>query len=178
MAIRSLADGNSPSTASFIGYREWKVNPGDIEQDIVAKAQNIEMRVFKCPWCTAWEENDLVEFGRFYCLEIDEAVLRGFNLELKMDVVGVRPNGVDFCEFVFYDMNEKPPNPGENAVMPWDYHTGHLYAAAGGVINKELGPKSTDAINSAFENFHECFGGNAARIVSDYGYTDFTRPPT
>jgi hypothetical protein len=87
-------------------------------------------------------------YGRLYCLEIDQALARGFNPALQLDVLSTLSNDMRPSEFVFHEANltpekltlldqKKTANQQNGAVMPWDYHAGHLYAAVKSTLAAE-----------------------------------------
>jgi hypothetical protein len=68
----------------------------------VQKAPDARVHILQCPWHQAWKEHDLTPYARFYCLEIDQALVHGFNPDSQLDVNGTLPNGSDRCEFVYH----------------------------------------------------------------------------
>jgi len=155
MALRAEANGHKLSMVNYLAYGEWQ--PG---------------HVHKCPWHEAWAENDLLPYGRLYCQEVDEALVRGFNPDLEIEVNGTKSEGEKHCEFVFHDANlgfintlllgyRRAIKPAGNAVMPWDYHLGHLFKTVGEVLSEELGELGVEAMDAALEDFKESFGEGA-----------------
>ena len=188
MALRAQANGHGLSMANYIAYAEWQAGAGEMEQRIVEKVPHAMVHVHRCPWYTAWKEDDLMQYGRFYCLEIDEALVRGFNPELKVDVNSTQTNGGERCEFVFHNANltlfntlslgySKAIRPGRRALMSWDYHTGHLYKTMGKVIAEELGQTGREAMSVALKEFLNCYGEEAGGVVAAYQDKDFNCLP-
>lgn len=188
MAMRAQANGHALTMTNYLAYGEWTAPKGERGQSMVERAPHARALVHKCPWHAAWEENDLMPYGRLYCLEIDEALIRGFNPELRLDVNSTQATGGEQCEFVFYDANltvknslslmyKRAVKPGKRAFMPWDYHLGHLYKTVGDVVVAELGPAGQEAINDALAEFANRYGEEAAQIVKAYEETDFDRLP-
>ena len=68
-------------------------------------------------------------------------------------------------------------NPGKRAIMPWEYHIGHLYKKMSEVIADELGEQAKDIMATALKDFTKKYGEEAGQIVMDYKYTDFDRLP-
>lgn len=138
MAMRAQSNGHALTMANYIAYVEWKPPKGEMEQKLIERCPHARINVFKCPWHTAWQENNLVPYGRYFCMEVDRALVKGFNEELMIDIHGTRPNKAEFCDLIFRDaqMNvrnmmgllyKKTIKLGRKAIMPWEYHTGHLY---------------------------------------------------
>jgi hypothetical protein len=175
MALRAATDGEPLSMANFLAYGELPATPKASESASEAAGGTIRKAITTCPWHTAWAEHDLMMHGRLYCLEIDQALVRGFNPALRLDVNSTRPSDGVPCELVFYDVAE--PGPERGRVMPWAYHLGHLYRTMGGVIVKALGEVGEAARDEALARFAEQYGEEAARVVSAYRGIDFRRLP-
>ena len=184
MALRAAQNGHALSMANFIAYGEWAAGEGEMAQEMVEKAPHARVLVHRRPWHQAWEANDLLPYGRPYCQEIDEALVRGFNPGLKLDVNSTRTNDGIPCEFVFHDASltlprllalayKKAVKPGKQAVMPWSYHLGHLFKTASEVIIQEPGETGREAVEAALAAFTAHYGEEAARIVPSYRSTDF-----
>ncbi|MBU0991900.1 MAG: L-2-amino-thiazoline-4-carboxylic acid hydrolase [Proteobacteria bacterium] len=187
MAMRARANGHSCTMIDYLSYTEWKAGMNEVKMDIVAKRPNMRVKIPCCPWHTAWKESDLMAYGRYYCLDIDNAVLRGFNPALTLEVIEVKPDGALDCTMVFHGMNftisqilsllsRKYIRPGKRAIMPWDYHTGHIYKTVGDEFIEAFGNKGKEACVAATLKFREYYGHDAARIVEDYARCDFHRP--
>lgn len=188
MAMRAKANGHKLTMANYIPYGEWKAQKGEMEYKILEKVPHMKMNVFKCPWHSAWEENNLMQYGRYFCLEVDEALVRGFNEDLVLDIHGTQTNGAEFCDFTFKDANltaynmiglvfKKMIKPGKKAIMPWEYHAGHLYKTIGEVITDELGEQAEKIMTASLKDFTDKYGKPAGEIVKSYENTDFDKLP-
>jgi hypothetical protein len=176
MALRAQANKHVLSMPNYIGYTEYRIRPGEIEMKILERSPHARVRIPKCPWYATWKENELLSVGRLYCLEIDQALVRGFNPELQLDVNGTLPNGAAQCEFVYHDADLTIPNylliryrraisPGARAVMPWDYHVGHLFTTLEKVAIEELGQVGQEAIEAGLTEFAKRYGEQAMQRV-------------
>ena len=180
MALRAQANGHALTMANYMAYGEWRAAEGEMGRKLNDESPHVRAFVRKCSWHTAWRDHDLMAYGRLYCLEIDEALVRGFNPELRLDVNSTQTNGDPCCEFVYHDANPgraKPATPGDTALMPWDYHAGHLYKTVGEVVIEELGRVGREALDAALAEFARCYGEEAGSVVSAYWDTDFNRLP-
>jgi hypothetical protein len=175
MALRARANKHVLSMINYIGYGEYKIT-GEFALNIIERSPNARVRIPKCPWHTTWKENGLLSFGRLYCLEIDPALVRGFNPELRVDVNATLHNGAAQCEFVYYNADLTIPNylliqyrkvvrPGAKAVMPWDYHVGHLFSTLEKVAVEELGQTGQEAIEAGLIEFEERYGEQAIQKI-------------
>ena len=127
-------------------------------------------------------------YGRYFCLEIDRAVVQGFNDDLVLEVTGTLSNGAEYCDMTLMDANftlptmagvawKKTVSPGQSVVMPWDYHVGHLYKTLGEVIAEELGADASEVMATALKDFTDRYGEAAADTVLAYAGTDFDQLP-
>jgi len=189
MARRALSHGKELTMVNYLIFGEWSAPPGEVEQRLESNNHNnMRMLVERCPWHAAWMKQDLIEYGRLYCQEIDLALLRGFNPELHLDVHKTQTNDHTACDFVFHGtplnlstnlalLVGKKLSPGKNVVLPWEYHTGHLYKTMSDVLAAELGPTGREAAEAALAEFGAHFSAEAAQIVHTHLQTDFTSLP-
>ncbi len=171
------AAGHPLSMASYLAYGEWRAAPEDFERRTFARPPHVETHVYRCPWHAAWQAEGLLDCGRFYCLEIDEALARGFNPALRLEVNGTLTNGAPRCAFVYYDARpagapEVTADPART-VRPWEYHLGHLWAAVGSVVREELGAPGAPTLEAALARFAERYGQEAAARVVECAGADF-----
>jgi len=187
MALRAKSDGNKLTMDTYMAYSEWSAHKGEVKQKILEKTPDVRIQISKCPWYTAWKENGLAQYGRYFCLEVDKSLVQGFNEKLDINVNKTMPNGHEACDLLFKDANlsayymlkllyRKAVKPGKSAVMSWEYHVGHLYKTMGEVIVSELGEPGSEIMAVALENFREKYGEKAVQIIKQYENTDFTRP--
>ncbi|SKC76685.1 L-2-amino-thiazoline-4-carboxylic acid hydrolase [Maledivibacter halophilus] len=189
MALRAEANGHELTMDNYMAYSEWKAPKEEMEQKLVQKSPNAAMHVFKCPWHTAWKENNLMAYGRYFCMEVDKALVKGFNKDLRIDVNSTQPNDGTHCDFVFYDAQlkgkkmavliyKKLIRPGKNAVMSWEYHCGHLYKTIGEVLIEELGERALSMLDKAMEDFSDRYGDDSVKMVKSYMDTNFNQLPS
>lgn len=187
MALRAEANGHPRTIANYLAYAEVKTSSATKSQ-VVEKSPHARTHMLRCDWHDAWEDDDLMRYGRYFCMEIDRAVVQGFNDRLVLEVNGTMSNGADYCDFVFKDANltllklaplawKRAIRPGKRAVMPWEYHVGHLYRTLGDVITEELGARAADVARTALSDFADRYGEPAAEIVLSYQATDFDQLP-
>ena len=188
MALRARANGHPLTMANYVAYGEWEGGKDEAEQEVVERAPDTRVLIHRCPWNSAWAENDLTPYGRLYCLEVDKALVRGFNPDLWLDVKSTLPNEGTSCEFVYHDANlsffnylrlayKRAVRPGKKAIMPWHYHLGHLFKTVGQVFVEEMGAEGQAAADAALSEFSAKYGQEAAEIVAAYQDTDFDRLP-
>ena len=168
MALRAQEDGQPLSMATFLSYREWEVPAGEMQQTGVPWRGDLRVQVRRCCWATTWQREGLTEYGKYYCQEIDEALVHGFNPDLVIDVQGTRTNGSRMCQLVYHGafegtlIHEETQREQGRRMLPWSYHTAHLYATMNAVLQRELGPAGVTAVQAALEAFAKRFGAPMA----------------
>jgi hypothetical protein len=184
MALRVQADKHPLNMPMYIVYAEYRVGPKEFPLQIIERVPHARVQTPRCPWNTAWKEHGLLSLGRLYCLEIDQALVRGFNPELQMDLNSTLSNGDAQCEFVYHDagltllnylliLYRRAVNPGLRAVMPWDYHVGHLFTTYEKVAVTELGQAGQEAVEAGLAEFAQHFGEPALQRVVASRSIDF-----
>lgn len=189
MAQRARADGLPLNMADFMVYGEWRASDPSITQtESVEVKPDVRMNVVRCPWNETWSRENLIEYGRLYCQEIDHALVRGFNPDLELDVNRTLTNDGESCEFVYHEAglvngetlgvieNRKSRLEGRT-VMPWEFHCGHLYKTFSEVLESELGHPGRDAVKEAMDEFSRCYGVNSTQRILAYQDLDFDEVP-
>lgn len=178
MALRAITDGIPLSMDAYRVYGEWRAPEGDTAAKVVREAPEPVQHVLECPWHRAWAGEDLMPYGRLYCLEVDHALARGFSPDIRLGVNSIKSNGDDCCEFVYHGGTaEGAVAPRSPTVMPWQYHLGHLYKTMDEVIGEELGDVGHEAVREGLSEFAARYGASAASTVESYADTDFDRLP-
>jgi hypothetical protein len=179
MALRAQQDGQPLSMGSYLSYREWEVPAGEMQQTGVPWRGDLRVQVLRCCWATTWQQERLTEYGKYYCQEIDQALVRGFNPDLVVDVKGTRTNGSRACQLVYYGafegtlVHEEAQRAQEKRILPWSYHTAHLYSTISTVLQRELGSHGVVVMQTALETFAARFGAPMADILAADATTDF-----
>jgi predicted ArsR family transcriptional regulator len=185
MALRAKGSGHDLDVANFFVYAEYRLVSGKMKAKVTEKSRNFTLEASRCPWCDAWNESGLLPYGRLYCLDIDEAVLRGFNPNLKMDIEGTLSNGAEKCKLVYREANltmfsylllgyKRAITPGKKVVMPWKYHVGHLFKTFEISMIEDLGELGRKVSESALREFSKRYGESATQQVLAFRATDFT----
>lgn len=184
MAKRVLKDHRPLDMFNFLVYGEWSAPAGQSQGEWLETDPHLHSQVSRCPWYGAWIEMDLLAYGRYYCQEIDQALLRGYNPMLHLEVIRTMANGGDTCNFIFHEAGLNPArleqfihakeiDPGSRIVMPWTYHLGHLYKTMGAVLEKHLGEQGIKAVEAGLSEFEIRFGAEAGAMIRAYQKTDF-----
>ncbi len=189
MALRAQRDGEPLTMLNYMAYGEWRTEPGESIQRSEEMVPHARSFVDRCPWNQAWVESGLLQYGRLYCLEIDQALARGFNPALRLDVLSTLSNDGCPCEFAFYDANltpenvdyldrKKTANQQNGAVLPWEYHAGHLYAAVKSALAAELDERGEAILQEALAAFAQRFGEDAVQVLLSYQSVNFNTLPS
>lgn len=189
MALRAQSNKHDLSMLSWLAYPEWKAGKGETVMNIVQKRPAVRIRIPVCPWYTTWKNEGLMEYGRYYCEEIDTSVVRGFNPELHIDVNEIKPHGAEECDMVFYGADLSPINmitflmrkfvaTRNHSIMPWEYHIGHVYKTIGEELISAFGDQGRKACETAIETFAQRFGDSAATSIRETWNTDFNVLPS
>jgi len=188
MALRARENGHSLTVDNYFAYGEWEVPKNEMDFKLTEKNPHVRLNVFKCPWYVTWEENNLLDYGQYFCQEIDTALVSGFNPDLEIQVNSTWTNDGEPCDFLFKDAGlsffkmigliyKKKIRPGRKVIMPWEYHTGHLYKTMGDVIKQELGDKADEIIENALIDFASFFSEKHLVVIKKYQSTDFEQLP-
>jgi hypothetical protein len=188
MALRALGNGDKLTIANFLAYGEWRYTAGDAEMEQMEDGSDIRTIIRRCPWADAWTDNSLLYYGRYYCQEIDAALLRGFNPELLLAVNKTLSNDELPCDFVYPQavlepgqtlawIREKASRLESTCVLPWDYHCGHFYQVCSLVVGEDFGPEGRVTVQNALAEFALRYGGQAAGMIAGYLKTDFDKLP-
>jgi hypothetical protein len=175
MAMRAQAHGDPMTMDTFLAYGELRIRQGESVFETMQEKSDLVSRAVRCAWHQAWQADDVLPYGELYCLDVDHALLRGFNPELRIEVNSRLSGGDPCCEFVYHDVAGADVGGGR-VTMPWIYHLGHLFNTAGEVIALELGEVGEDAMAEALAEFAANYGEEAAQAVAAYQDTDFEQP--
>lgn len=188
MALRAEKNGHNLDVVSYFAYGEWVVPKNELDLKLIEKKPDARLNIFKCPWHSVWKEKNLLEYGKYFCKEIDAALVFGFNPDLEIIVNSTQTNGDKLCDFIFKDaqitflktidlLYKKKITPGADAIMPWEYHAGHLFKTFGEVIKQDLGVLADKIIEDALVDFIDFSSTDHIKIIKKYENTDFDKLP-
>ncbi|MCK5313192.1 MAG: L-2-amino-thiazoline-4-carboxylic acid hydrolase [Desulfobacteraceae bacterium] len=188
MALRVKKYGHDLTMDNYLAFGEWEVPKQDMDFKLAERNPHARLIVHKCPWYETWEKNNLLDFGQYFCKEIDAALVRGFNPSLVLEVNSTQTNDKKPCDFLFMDAGlsffkmlglvyKKKIRPGRKVIMPWEYHTGHLYKTMGEVIRQEFGDKADEIMENALNDFATYFNKKCIEVIRKYKNTDFEQIP-
>ncbi len=105
-----------------------------------------------------------------------------------LEVNSTQTNDKKPCDFLFKDAKlsfikmiglayKKKIKLGRKIIMPWEYHTGHLYKTLDEVIRQELGGKAEEIMESALNAFAVYYDRKCVEVLKKYQNTDFEQIP-
>ena len=150
MALRAKAHKQPLNTANFFVYAEYRPISGKMKAKVAEKSRNLTLEAYRCPWVMPGKRTNCSLMVVLYCLDVDKAILHGFNPNLKMQVESTLSGGAEKCRLVYNEANltlfsyllmgyKRAISPGKKVVMPWEYHVGHLFKTFETSIIEELG---------------------------------------
>lgn len=185
MAQRALRDGKELSFTTYREYGEWANTQPVIEEGIANKSEIVStypdyvMRISCCPWATQFDEMGLSECGVLYCRHVDESLARGFNPDLKYEVL-CSINDHDCCLHIMRGARLlPPPGPKDPAnLRDFGYHCGHIFKTFCETACTVLG--DTELSDLVLRAFAEAYGDElaqelAGRLDEDYNLIDEVR---
>lgn len=185
MALRALRDGHALDYTAYFAYAEWTPEDSAFDVRMEAKEGMAEEEVFRCPWAAVFAGEGTPDCGITYCREIDRAIIRGFNPDLKLEISrNMHSDGS--CRFHFLDERITPDlfdradmliKNGETT-LPFDYHCGHLLAAFRDVAEDALGSGSARVLlEYVFSGFRGRYGQEMADILEQRLANNYLRLP-
>ena len=187
MALRCDKDGFRHDVIGYTTYGEWRQtsgNPSKGEKDLTAEVPYSSSN--GCPWYDAWLEEGHMEYGRYYCRFVDEALGEGFFGERPMRLVtkGTRSNGAEICLFTFTggtyseaDVEEgrlQAEKLGTKALRGWEFHMGHLYHELEKQIREDWPDRAEKILKTACDALDARFGQGFSAMVKENAAGDFT----
>ena len=185
MAARAEANGDPKELWVEQAYGEWK--PDYDGQMVFGYEQNepkLISYISKCAWCEAWKKYDLLEYGREYCVNVDNAVFEGFCSDWHCESVGSPMSwGGERCVFDWglpvsredvAKMQAKKAELGTSAMEDFDFHTAHIYYTITNTIKEHYaGEDADEIIAKAMADFTALFGEDAEKRIYDFSETGF-----
>jgi hypothetical protein len=174
MAYRVKENGGVLDMTTYLDYIEWQADSDEAEWVTEVKNGDTYTKVLKCPWFTAWKDNDSVKYGKYYCKYIDDALLDGFNPELKVEVKSILPESNEYCCFIFYDGIRE--DSSLSYIKPWEFHIAHLAHSVKEMLSKMLTEEvAVQIMYKAIDKFRHDFGDEACLKIIKYENTDFSK---
>ena len=169
MAARARANGDPIALWTHQAYGEWQPDyPGQMEFGYLRTEPTLVSYISKCAWCEAWQKYGMLEYGREYCVNVDNAVFQGFDPDFECTTVGEPMSfGGERCVFDWGQplteedlarLQAKKEELGTSAMMDFDYHTAHVYFAITALLREYFPGEADLIIDEAVDEYILIFG--------------------
>jgi len=169
MAANALANGDELTTMTNQAYGEWKPDyDGQMSFGRLRTQPTLQTYISKCAWCDAWEKHGLLEYGKLYCVDVDNAVYQGFRSDFVCTPTTTAMSwGGKRCEFDWgyplsndeiEALNAKKSELGTSCMKDFNYHTAHLLHTISKTLKEDLGNDGRQAVDLALSQYAGKFG--------------------
>lgn len=178
MAANALAHGDELTTMTNQAYGEWKPDyDGQMEFGQLRTEPTLQTYIAKCAWCDAWKKHNITEYGKYYCVNVDNAVYQGFRPDFVCTPTSTSLSwGGERCEFDWgyplspeevKELAEKKKELGSSCMKDFNFHTAHLKYTLGKVLVEALGENGKKAVEMALKEYEETFGEEYLTALDD-----------
>jgi len=179
MAKNAMNNGDALTLMASQAYGEWVPNyPEQMTFGRIASEPTLQTYISKCAWYDAWEKHNITEYGKYYCVDVDNAVFQGFNpdfvctpLTSSMSFGGERCEfdwGLPLSEEDIIALDKKKQELGTTCMKDFNYHTAHLLHSLRRSLKKELGIVANSIIKKALADYIEKFGQEYLDVLEPY----------
>lgn len=176
MAANALARGDELTTLTNQAYGEWRPDyDGQMEFGQLQTEPTFKTYVSRCAWCDAWKKHGLTEYGKLYCVNVDNAVYQGFRPDFVCTPTAAAMSwGGERCEFDWgYPLTpeetlllaEKKKELGTSCMKDFNFHTAHLKHTIGKTLTDRLGADGEKTVELALKDFTDTFGKEYLEIL-------------
>lgn len=184
MAKNALANGDDLTTMTNQAYGEWKPDyAGQMDFGTIHTEPTLQTYIAKCAWCDAWKKHNLTEYGKYYCVNVDNAVYQGFRSDFVCTPTTTALSwGGERCEFDWGHpltsdevtlLAEKKKALGTNCMRDFNFHTAHLLHTVGNTLKEELGETGELAVQKGIEEYIEKFGQEYFDVLGEINHAEF-----
>ena len=169
MAANALAHGDPLNTMTNQAYGEWKPDyDGQMEFGQLRTEPTLQTYISKCAWCDAWKKHGLTEYGKLYCVNVDNAVYQGFRSDFVCTATKTAMSwGGDRCEFDWghpltpeenEQLAKKKKELGTSCMKDFNFHTAHIKHIISKTLKEQLGEDGDKIISLALHDYVDLFG--------------------
>lgn len=184
MAMRAEKAGDPVDLWTNQAYGEWKPDyAGQMEFGMLRAEPTYQTYIAKCAWCEAWKKYDILEYGREYCVHVDEAVYDGFGCGAKCTPLTTSMSwGGDRCDFDWGKplreeelklVTEKKAELGTSAMRDFNFHTAHIYFTVSDAIRRNFPEDSAEIIDRAVRDYTDLYGQEAYDCLLAFSSEEF-----
>ncbi len=176
MAMRAIRDGRELDFNTYFTYGEYAATPEFFDVNMWCEKGVVNEQVTRCPWADVFARRGKKDCGAVYCKEIDKAVARGFNPELKMNTASTQ-HYESCCRFFFYHTAVREDtleqSEIENAKMPLSYHCVHVYHVFDAVVQGIYGMAGKEISEKVLSSLENEYGKEATAYIREKENTPF-----
>lgn len=169
MAQNAKEHGDSLTTMTNQAYGEWTTDyPDQMDFGQLRTEPTLQTYIAKCAWCDAWKKHDMLDYGKYYCVNVDNAVYQGFRPDFVCTPTTTSLSwGGDRCEFDWghpispeekEELAAKKKELGTSCMKDFNFHTAHLRKTLGRVLAEELGESGNEIAKAADADYVKTFG--------------------
>lgn len=184
MAKNALAHGDALTTFSNQAYGEWKPDyAGQMDFGTLRTEPTLQTYIAKCAWCDAWKKHDLIDYGKYYCVNVDNAVYQGFNPDfLCTPTTTAMSWDGERCEFDWGNpltkeeaaaLPLKKKELGTSCMRDFNFHTAHLLYTVGNTLKEDLGEAGDLAVANAVAEYIDKFGQEYFDVLGEINHEEF-----
>lgn len=176
MAANALAHGDELNTMTNQAYGEWKPDyDGQMVFGVLQTEPSLQTYISKCAWCDAWAKHGLTEYGKLYCVNVDNAVYQGFRPDFVCTPISTSMSwGGRECTFDWghpltpddvAELAEKKKALGTSCMKDFNFHTAHLLHTISKTLIEKLGENGQKAVDLALEDYTSAFGSEYLDVL-------------
>ncbi|MDO4313136.1 MAG: L-2-amino-thiazoline-4-carboxylic acid hydrolase [Eubacteriales bacterium] len=169
MAANALAHGDELTTMTNQAYGEWKPDyTGQMEFGQLRTEPTLQTYIAKCAWCEAWKKHDILEYGKYYCVNVDNAVYQGYRSDFVCTPTSASLSwGGECCEFDWghplsaeenEQLAQKKKELGSSCMKDFNFHTAHLKHTISRILTDTLGQDGEKVVELALKDYTDTFG--------------------
>lgn len=177
MAANASAHGDELTTMTNQAYGEWKPDyDGQMEFGTLRTEPTLQTYIAKCAWCDAWKKHNITEYGKYYCVNVDNAVYQGFRPDFVCTPTATSLSwGGSRCEFDWGHplsseevtaLAEKKKDLGDSCMKDFNFHTAHLKYTLSKILVETLGDNGKKAVDLALKDYTEAFGEEYLTVLN------------
>ena len=166
------------TTMTNQAYGEWKPDyAGQMDFGTLRTEPTLQTYIAKCAWCEAWKKHNITEYGKYYCVNVDNAVYQGFRSDFVCTPTATSMSwGGDRCEFDWghplsqeevKELAEKKAELGTSCMKDFNFHTAHLKYTVSQALIHNLGEKGEAAVKLALTDYVDTFGQEYLDVLDE-----------
>ena len=101
IATNAAADGKENTIENYLPYYDMERSDLFVYDTEYIGDDKIDQKFYKCPFAEAFKEMNAQDLGKLYCDEIDNAIAKGYNANLKHSEVTHLLDGAPSCHMTF-----------------------------------------------------------------------------